>query len=115
MFEEFIPPLYSFASISIAALVLIGISFLIALKLMNLMGKGKDTATVKILMITIVVNGILGLYTASAIYWKYVHEYVNYVRVTDMVLLLIGIILVTSLYKVYKDYKKLIKKNEPGE
>ena len=53
MFEEFIPPLYSFASISIAALVLIGISFLIALKLMNLMGKGKDTATVKILMITI--------------------------------------------------------------
>ena len=115
MLEDFIPPVYSFATISIVALILIGVSFILALKLMNLMGSGKDTATVKILMITIVVNGILGVYTASAIYWKYAHEYVTYVRVTDIVLLLIGIILVTSLYKVYKDYKKLIKKNEPGE
>src|SRR3989344_4984404 len=115
MVAEFIPPVYLFASISIAALVLLGISFVLAVRLMQLMGKGKDTATVKILMITIIVNGILGLYSASAIYWKYVHEYVNYVRNTDIVLLLIGIILVTSLYKVYKDYKKLIKKNEPGE
>src|SRR3989344_3086952 len=112
---EFLPPVYSFASISIAALVLLGISFLLALKLMNLMGKGKDTAPVKILMITIATNGLLGLYAASAIYWKYVHNYVNYVRNTDIVLLIIGIILSTSIYKAYKDYSKLIKRNEPGE
>ncbi len=112
---EFIPPVYTFATISISALILLGISFLLAIKLMRLMGKGKDTATVKILMTTIVVNGILGLYTASAIYWKYVHEYVNYVRITDIVLLIIGLILSVSIYKVYKDYAKLIKRNEPGE
>ena len=112
---EFIPPVYLFASISVAALILLGMSFVLAVRLMQLMGKGKDTATVKILMITIIVNGILGLYSASAIYWKYVHEYVNYVRNTDIVLLAIGLILVVSIFKVYIDYARLIKRNEPGE
>jgi len=55
------------------------------------------------------------LYSASAIYWKYVHEYVNYVRNTDIVLLAIGLILVVSIFKVYIDYARLIKRNEPGE
>src|SRR3989344_1288616 len=115
MVAEFIPPVYLFASISIAALVLLGISFVLAVRLMQLMGKGKDTATVKILMITIATNGLLGIYSASAIYWKYVHNYVNYVRNTDIVLLAIGLILVVSIFKVYIDYARLIKRNEPGE
>ena len=112
---EFIPPVYLFASISVAALILLGMSFVLAVRLMQLMGKGKDTATVKILMITIATNGLLGIYSASAIYWKYVHNYVNYVRNTDIVLLAIGLILVVSIFKVYIDYARLIKRNEPGE
>src|SRR3989338_34813 len=107
---EFIPPVYLFASISVAALILLGMSFVLAVRLMQLMGKGKDTAPVKILMITIATNGLLGIYSASAIYWKYVHNYVNYVRNTDIVLLAIGLIL-----KVYMHYARLIKRNEPGE
>ncbi len=112
---EFIPPVYLFASISVIALVLLGISFILAVRLMQLMGKGKDTATVKILMITIATNGLLGVYSATAIYWKYVHNYVNYVRNTDIVLLVIGVILVVSIFKAYMDYARLIRRNEPGE
>ena len=112
---EFIPPVYLFASISVAALILLGMSFVLAVRLMQLMGKGKDKEKVKILMITIATNGLLGIYSASAIYWKYVHNYVNYVRNTDIVLLAIGLILVVSIFKVYIDYAKLIKRNEPGE
>ncbi len=104
---------YLFASISIAALVLIGISFLLALELKKIMGKGKDTAPIKILMTVIAVNALLGLYSATSLYWKYWHDYLTYVRVSDLVLLVIGVILVTSLWKVYLDYKTLIKKHEP--
>jgi len=107
-------PQYTFASISIIALILLGVSFLLALKLKNMMGAGKDTGPVKILMAVIATNGILGAYSATSIYWKYVHNYVNYVRVTDFVLLVIGLILVVSIYKIYKDYTNVIKKHEPG-
>ncbi len=106
---------YLFASISIIALVLIGISFLLALELRKLMGKGKDTAPIKILLTVIAVNALLGLYSVTALYWKYWHDYLTYVRISDVMLLIIGIILVTSLWKVYSDYKSLIKKHEPGE
>jgi len=108
-------PQYTFASMSFIALALLGISFLFALKLKNMMGAGRDTGPVKILMAVIATNGILGAYSATAIYWKYVHNYINYVRFTDIVLLIIGIILVASIYKIYKEYTNIIKKHEPGE
>lgn len=114
-FMEFIPPEHTFASMSIIALILLIVSFLLALKLKNMMGTGKDTGPVKILMVVIATNGILGAYSASALYWKFWHDYVSYVRITDIILLIISIILVVSIYKVYKDYTSLIKKNEPNQ
>ena len=107
-------PQYTFASISFIALALLFISFLLALKLKNMMGSGRDTGPVKILMAVIATNGILGAYSATAIYWKYVHNYVNYVRFTDIILLVISIILVVAIYKIYKEYTSVVKKHEPG-
>jgi len=105
---------HPFATISITAFILIAISFVLALKLKNLMGAGKDTAPVKILLTVILVNGILGAYSVTSIYWKYVYNYVNYVRFSDVILLVIGLILVVSIYSVYRDYDKLLKKHEPN-
>ena len=113
-FTNFLPPEHLFASMSIAALALLFVSFLFAIKLKNMMGAGKDTGPVKILMAVIVTNAILGFYSATSIYWKYVHDYVTYVRLTDIILLIISIILVVSIYKVYKDYTQIIQKNEPN-
>jgi len=112
---EFTPPENTFATISIIALVLLFVSFLFALKLKNLMGTGKDTAPVKILMTVIVVNAILGFYSATELFWKYQHDYVTHTRITDIMMLVIGIILSVSVYKVYKDYTHLLKKNEPNQ
>jgi len=113
-FMDFIPPEHTFASMSIIALILLFVSFVLAVKLKNMMGAGKDTGPVKILMAVIVTNGILGFYSASSIYWKFFHDYISYVRITDLILLVISIVLVASIYKVYRDYTNLIKKNEPN-
>lgn len=113
-FMNFLPPEHMFAIMSIIALVLLFISFLFAIKLKNMMGAGKDTGPVKILMAVIVTNAILGFYSATSIYWKYIHDYVSYVRITDIILLVISIILLISIYKVYKDYTQIIQKNEPN-
>ena len=107
-------PTGPFAIISLSAVVLIGISLLLALKLKRLMGKGKDTAPIKILMITIAVNGLLSLLSVTVLYWQYWHDYLMYARISNVMLLIIGIILVISLWKVYNDYSKLIKKYDPG-
>ncbi|MFH0868998.1 MAG: hypothetical protein V1839_02100 [archaeon] len=112
--STFNPPEHMFAVMSIIALVLLVISFILALKLRNMMGAGKDTAPVKILMITILLNALFGVYSASSMFWKYQHDYLTHVRVTDVFLLAIGIILVTYIYKVYRDYTRLLKKNEPN-
>jgi len=99
-----------FAYISLAAVALIGIAFALALKLKDVMGKGRDTAPLKILL---TLNGILAIYSASAIYWKYTHDYLTYVQITDVVLLAIGIILVISIWKIYDEYGGLVKKHDP--
>lgn len=98
---------------SIIALILIGISFLLALQLKKIMGKGKDTAPVKILMTIVAVNGLLAIYSVVVLYWQYSHDYLTYVRISNIMLLVIGVILVTSLWKVYSGYKTLIRKHEP--
>lgn len=113
--SNFNPPEHTFAIMSLIALILLVVSFILALKLKNMMGGGKDAAPVKILMITIVLNALFGIYSASSMFWKYEHDYVTHVRVTDMFLLLIGIIMVTYIYKVYRDYTQLLKKNEPNQ
>ena len=103
-----------FAYISLAAVALIAIAFVLALKLKRLMGKGSDTAPIKILLTLIFVNIILAGYSASSIYWKYTHDYLTYVQTTDVVLLAIGIILVISIWKILSDYKSLINKHDPN-
>ena|SRR3989338_8961607 len=106
---------HPFATVDIAALILLVISFVFILKLHNLMGKGKDTAPVKLLLIVVVINLILALTLLAAIYQKYIGAYFNYIRITDISLFIIGVILAFSTYKIYYDYEKLVKKNEPGE
>jgi len=103
-----------FAYISLAAVALIGIAFALALKLKEIMGKGRDTAPLKILLTLIFTNGILAIYSASAVYWKYTHDYLTYVQITDVVLLAIGIILVISIWKIYDEYDGLVKKHDPN-
>jgi phage-related holin len=78
------------------------------------MGKGKDTAPVQLLLVVIIINFLLGVSLLAAVYQKYIKAYFNYIRLTDVMMLLIGIILTISLYKIYRDYSKLIKKHEPG-
>lgn len=106
---------HPFATVDIAALILLVISFVFILKLHNLMGKGKDTGPVKLLLIVIAVNLILAVTLLAALYQKYIGAYFNYIRITDISLFIIGVILAFSAYKIYRDYEKLVKKNEPGE
>lgn len=103
-----------YLTVNILALIFLGASFFLALALKKLMGKGKDTGPVKILMIVIILVGGLGLLLLAGGWFKYIDEWVNYARVVDVSLMTIGIILTIAVYKVYSDYKKLIKKHEPG-
>ena len=109
---SFLP--HTFATIDALALILLGVSFFLTLKLKKLMGEGKDTGPVKLLTVVIAVNFILGATLLIAIYEKSVGAYINYVRITDIMMLVIGIVLTYSVWKIYKDYKKLIKKHEPN-
>ncbi|MBI4095418.1 MAG: hypothetical protein HY438_01005 [DPANN group archaeon] len=106
---------HPFATVDLAAFILLAISFVFVLKLHGLMGKGKDTGPVKLLLIVIVVNLILAIALLMALYQKYIGAYFNYIRITDISLFIIGVILAFSAYKIYRDYEKLVKKNEPGE
>ncbi len=105
---------HPFATVDIAALILLTISFIFVLKLHNLMGKGKDTAPVKLLLVVIIVNVVLALTLLAAIYQKYIGAYFNYIRITDISLFVIGAVLAFSAYKIYYDYEKLVEKHEPG-
>jgi hypothetical protein len=103
-----------YAIMDLIAIIFLGISFIITLRLRSLMGEGKDTAPVQLLLIVIVINFLLGVSLLAAVYQKYIGAYFNYIRLTDLMMLLIGIILTFSLYKIYREYSKLIKKHEPG-
>lgn len=103
-----------YLTIDIIALIALAASFFLALKLRSLMGKGRDTAPIKLILIVIVVNGLLGLLLLLGGYQKYIGWYLNYARFTDIMLMVIGVTLSVSLYKIYMDYKKLIRKHEPN-
>jgi len=104
-----------YAAMDFLALVLLVASFFLTLKLKNLMGEGKDTAPVQLLLVVISINFILGVSLLAAVYQKYIGAYLNYVRLTDIMMLIIGLVLTVSVYKIYRDYKKLVKKHEPSE
>jgi hypothetical protein len=103
-----------FLTIDIIALVALAISFFMSIKLVRLMGKGKDAEPAKILIIVTVMNGLLGLLLLMGGYQKYLQDYLMYVRMTDIILMIAGIVLAVSIFKVYTDYKKLIRKHEPN-
>jgi hypothetical protein len=103
-----------YAIMDLIAVIFLGISFIITLRLRSLMGKGRDTAPLQLLLVVIVINLLLGISLLATVYQKYIGAYFNYIRLTDLMMLIIGIILTTSLYKIYRDYSKLIKKHEPG-
>ncbi len=104
---------HPFATVDVAALFLLLASFVIVLRLHKLMGKGKDTGPVKLLLIVIAVNLILAFTLLAALYQKYIGAYFNYIRITDISIFIIGIILTVASYKIYMDYKKLVERNEP--
>ena len=104
-----------FLTIDVIALIFLASSLVLTLKLKKLMGKGKDTGPVKILLIVAAINIILGALLLAGGYSKYIGSYIDYVRLTDISLMAIGIILTGSVWKVYTDYKKIIKKHEPDE
>jgi hypothetical protein len=103
-----------YAIMDITASVFLLVSFILTLKLKMLMGKGRDTAPVQLLLTVIFINFILGLSLLFAIYEKYIGAYFNYIRLTDFMMLVIGVVLTVSVIKIYGDYSKLIKKHEPG-
>jgi len=103
-----------YATIDLTASVFLLISFILTLKLKMLMGKGGDTAPVQLLLTVIFINLVLGLSLLFAIYEKYIGAYFNYIRLTDLMMLVIGVVLTISVIKIYRDYSKLIKKHEPG-
>jgi len=100
-------------TVNILAVIFLGASFFLALALKNLMGKGKDTGPVKILMIVIILNALLGATLLMGGWFQYLHDWTTYVRIVDVSLMTIGIVLTASIAWIYKDYKKLIKKHEP--
>jgi len=101
-------------TINIIALVFLGLSFLLAILLKRLMGKGKDTGPVKLLIIVIILNGMLGLLLLAGSWFEYLSDWVSYAVLTDVTLMIIGMIMTGAVWWVYNDYKKLIKKHEPG-
>jgi len=103
-----------FLTADIIALITLTAAFFIGLKLRKLMGKGKDTEPVKLILIVIGVNILLGLLLLLGGYQKFIGEYANYSRLTDIMLMIIGIVLAVSLYQIYHSYKTLIKKHEPS-
>jgi uncharacterized membrane protein len=107
-------PPHLFAALDISALIFLGVAFFLTFKLRKLMGEGRDTAPVKLLTGTIAIIIVLGASLLAAIYEKSIGGYVNYARITDFMMFVIGIILTLYIYKIYKDYKKLIKKHEPN-
>jgi hypothetical protein len=107
-------PPHMFATLDILALIFLGISFFLTFKLRKLMGEGKDTAPIKLLTATISIIFVLGASLLAAIYEKSIGGYINYARIADFMMFVIGLILTISVYKIYKDYKHLIKKHEPN-
>lgn len=107
-------PPHMFATLDVLALMFLGIAFFLTFKLRKLMGEGKDTAPVKLLTVTISVIIILCASLLAAIYEKSIGAYINYVRITDFMMFIVGIVLLYSIYKIYEDYKHLIKKHEPN-
>lgn len=103
-----------FLTIDIIALIALAISFFMSIKLVLLMGKGKDAALAKILIIVTVMNGLLGLLLLLGGYQKYMQDYMMYVKLTDVTLMIAGLLLAASICKTYLDYKKLIRKHEPN-
>lgn len=107
-------PPHLFIALDAFALIFLGISFFLTFKLRKLMGEGKDTAPLKLLTVTIAVIFVLCATLLAAIYEKSIGGYLNYVRLTDFMMFVIGILLTVSIYRIYKDYKHLIKKHEPN-
>jgi len=103
-----------YAIMDLIAVIFLGISFIITLRLRSLMGKGRDTAPLQLLLVVIAINLLLGISLLATVYQKYIGAYFNYIRLTDLMMLVIGITLTVSLYKIYRDYSKLLKKHEPG-
>jgi len=104
-----------FAIVDAIALVLLGLSFIQTIRLRKLMGEGKDTGPVKLLLIVISINVLLAASLLIAIYQKYIGSYLNYIRTTDIAMLAIGTLLVFAVTKFHFDYKKLIDKHEPNK
>lgn len=101
-------------TVNILAIIFLGAAFLLGLALWRIMGKGKDTAPLKILLLVIALNVSLGLTLLAGCWFEYFQQWINYARITDVALMLIGLFLTVGLAKVYFDYKKLIKKHEPS-
>jgi len=101
-------------TVNILALIFLGTSFLLGIALWRLMGKGKDTAPVKILIIVIILNVILGGTLLVGGWFQYLNNWVQYARIVDVALMIIGLVLTLSIAWIYNDYRKLIKRHEPS-
>lgn len=95
-------------------MIALTISFILGIKLRVLMGRGRDTGPVRILIILIAMNGLLGLQFLVGGYLKYLGNFTNYMRMSDVTVMVIGVVLSIMLYKLYMNYSKLIKKHEPS-
>ena len=102
-------------TVNILALIFLACSFLLGVALLKLMGKGKDTGPVKILIIVISLNVILGATLLIGGWFQYLNDWVQYARIVDVSLMITGLILTGSIAWIYNDYRKLIKKHEPSE
>jgi len=101
-------------TVNIIAMVALTVAFLLGIKIRLLMGKGRDTKPIKILLIVIGMNGMLGLQFLIGGYLKYLGLFVDYIRLSDVTIMIVGIALSILLYRLYSDYNKLIKRNEPS-
>jgi hypothetical protein len=101
-------------AVNIIAMIALVVSFYLGIKLKILMGRGRDTGPVKLLIIVIAMNGLLGLQFLVGGYLKYLGMFIDYVRLADVTIMVIGITLSVLIYRQYKQYSKLIKRNEPN-
>ena len=104
-----------FLTIDVIALIFLVTSFFLTLRLKDLMGRGKDTGPVKLLLVVIIVNVLLGGLLLVGGTFKYFGDYLNYVRATDITLMISGMILTFMVYKEYKSYKALIRRYGANE
>lgn len=101
-------------AVNVIAMLALTASFYLGIKLRILMGKGRDTGPVRILIIIVAMNGLLGALFLVGGYLKYLGMFIDYVRLADVTIMVIGISLSILLYKEYKKSKKLVQRNEPN-